>query len=346
MSDSRTSPPNTLKPIRQELYDIIRTDLAFEQKAERALELGVRGLDVDEGYVTRVDPETAHWEAVVSTASEGGHFPTGLELDFGTSYCRRTVEADSSVALHDAPRQGWDDDPAFETHGMHCYHGTTLELDGDVYGTVCFVAEDPRERFDDAKTMFAELIAQELERELERKHRGSQLTRQINLVNVLNRVLRHNLRNDLSVVRGRARLMMEQVEDGTHGEACLQNIDELIELAQKARDLDRVVAEDLDRQKTDVVALVERVIDDLAPEYPDASFTVEHEGEVIAAVQPSFERAVEELVENAAKHGGDVPTVGITIERVPNAVEVKLPTTAPGLTIWNVRSSKVGLRHR
>jgi len=322
----------SVREAQQQISEIIRRDVSFEQKAREALELGRQYLGADNGHLTRIDTTTNHWRTVVSTDPPEGQFPPGLELDLDTTYCRRTLAADEPVVLDDAPSQGWENDPAFQTHGLCCYHGTTLYLDDDPYGTICFVAADPREEpFTESETMFAELVTRMLERELERGQHEAELSRQANLVNVLNRVLRHNLRNDMSVIRGRARLLMEQAEDKTHGETCLQKIDRLIELSQKARDLEQVVGQEFDRQDTDIVALVEGVVDDLAPKFPDASFTVEGDGEVTAAVGGSFRRAVEELVENAAKHGDDTPTVTVTVEAVPNAAEVRIADDGPGL---------------
>jgi len=327
-----TSDDVSVREAQNELTDIMRRDVPFEQKARQALELGRQFVGADNGHLTRIDTTTDHWEAVVSTDPSGGRFPPGLELDLDTTYCRRTLASDGPVTLSDALSQGWEDDPAVQTHGLYCYHGTTVYVDGDRYGTVCFVADDSREEpFAEGETMLAELITQMLGRELERNQHEAELTRKANLVNVLNRVLRHNLRNDLSIVRGRARLLMEQSEEEAHGEECLRAVDELLELSQKARRLERVVGEDLERQQTDIVALVERVVDGIADDFPDVSFSVEHDGNVTAVVGGSFERAVEELVENAAKHGGETPTVRITVEAVPNAAEVRITDDGPGL---------------
>jgi len=306
--------------------------MSFEQKARDALELGRQYLDAENGHLTRIDTVTDHWEVVTSTDPPGGQFPPSLELDLSMTYCRRTLRSDQPIALHNAPAQGWEDDRAFQTHGLCCYHGTTLRTANDPYGTICFVGEEPRkEPFTESETMFAGLVTQVLERELEREQHEADLTRQANLVNVLNRVLRHNLRNDLTVIRGHTRRMMDQADVETHGDVCLGRIDDLIGLSQKARELERIVGEDFAHQDMDIAALVERLIENLRQNFPDASFTVEHDGEVTAAVQPSFERAVEELVENAAKHAGEAPTVSITIEPVPNAVEIRIADDGPGL---------------
>ena len=322
----------TLQEVKQELYEVIREDKPFEQKACDALELGERYLGVANGHLVRIDSETDHWEAIVSTDPPDGQFPPGLELDLETTYCRRTIESDSPIVLHDAPDQGWTDDPAFETHGLHCYHGTTLVIDGEPYGTICFVDEEPRqEEFRENETMFAELLTRLLERELEREQHEADLMKQTNLATVLNRVLRHNLRNDLSVVRGYTRLMADQLEEDTYGETALDTIDELLALSQKARELDQIVTTDAERESTELVSLIEGIVEELLEAYPSASVTIESPEEITAAVLSSFDRAVEELLENAIKHSGADPSVTVTIETVPNAIELQITDTGPGI---------------
>jgi PAS domain S-box-containing protein len=317
---------------RQTLYGIVRKDIPFERKAREALELGRRYLDADNGHLTRIDRETDHWEAIVSTDPADGQFPSGLELDLTTTYCRRTLAEDAPIALHDAPNQGWADDPAFETHGLHCYHGTTLIVDDEPFGTVCFVSEDPRGRqFSDGETMFAELIARMLERELERERHEAELTRQTNLSLVLNRILRHNLRNDMAVIRGFTQLMADQLDDVADGTTALTKIDRFMELCEKARELDRIISAEFEREPTDVVSLVEGVVESVTREYPTASVTVESDDAITVSVFPSFERAIRELLENAAKHGGDAPTITVSLELVPNGIEIYITDDGPGL---------------
>ena len=332
----------TAHAAREELYRIIRKEVSFEQKAREALELGRQYLGAENGHLTRIDPATDHWEAIASTDPPNGRFPPGLEVDLGTTYCRRVIETNAQIALHDAPNQGWADDPAFETHGLQCYHGTPLLVDGEPYGTVCFVSDDPRNQFSDGETMFAELIAQVLERELERKQHEAELTRQTNLANVLNRVLRHNLRNDMSVIRGFTQLMADELENPEYSETALTTIDKLIELAEKARQLDRIVGADFEREPTNVTALVEAVAQRVSEDYQNATISVESVEDVTVAVLPTFERALRELIENAAKHGGFTPTVTVSVELVPNAVEFQIQDDGPGLADHEINVLETG----
>lgn len=320
------------KEVRQKLYEIFRGDGPFESKARDALSLGQRYLNADNGHLTRIDRETDHWEVVVSTDPPDGRFPEEMKLDLGTTYCRRTIEEDDPIALHDAPNQGWVDDPAFETLELHSYHGTTLIPDQKPYGTVNFVSESPRpNQFRNEETMLAELLTRLLERELKRVQLETDLTRYTNLSTVLNRVLRHNLRNDLSVIRGFTELIGDQLEDDTESEKVLGKIDKLLELSNKARELDRIVAADHERESTEIGTLVRKVVDDVTQEYSSGSITVDHDYGISISVFPSFARAVEELIENAVKHGGESPSVTVRIEPVPNGAEIQITDTGPGL---------------
>jgi len=305
-------------------------NLSFEKKAQQVLELGKKYLGVNNGHLTKIDPQTDHWEAVSSTDSEGPFSP-GQIYDLRTTYCRRTLQQDTSIALHDAPAQGWADDPAFETHGLACYHGTEITIDDETYGAVCFVSESAREPFTAAETMFAEIIACKLEHELERHKHENELTRQSNLSTVLNRVLRHNLRNSLTVIRGRAEQIAEQFPAASATQSLVDQTDRLIELSEKARVLESVVAEEHDPQKTSIRSLLDRVIHDIAADFPDASITVQGTNDIIFSAKPSLKRALHELIENAAKHTGDAPTVTISVETVPNAIRIRIDDDGPGL---------------
>ncbi|MFB6282801.1 MAG: GAF domain-containing protein [Halobacteria archaeon] len=168
---------------RHLLFDIMNEDAEFHDKAQRALELGQSYLGAEKAHVAQIDEEASRWEAIVSTEGENGMFPEGMVLDLDMTYCKRVVDEERSIALHDAPNQGWSDEPAYLENQLNCYHGVPIILDDGVFGTVCFVSPDRRKKeFDDYETMFAELIARELESELtemRKDHQRKRLERQI-----------------------------------------------------------------------------------------------------------------------------------------------------------------------
>ena len=321
----------TAEEARSRLYEIMRGDGSFDSKATAALELGTAYLSVEHGHVTQIDPETDYWEAIHSTDTADGLYPVGLVGDLERTYCRRTITENTSLAIHDVTEQGWANDPAFETHGLECYHGTTIKLREDTYGTVCFVSKDRREPFTDDETMFAELIARTLEQQLERRAHSAEQARQTNLINVLNRVLRHNLRNSMAVIRGRAAHIAQECPEALGSQTILEHCDRLIALSHKARTLESVIIEEFDQERESLQPLLSKVCDSVTEEYPSASITVSCDGEYTVSVRPSFETALYELIENAAKHTGSSPEVSISVAQVPNTIRIQIADNGPGL---------------
>jgi PAS domain S-box-containing protein len=317
---------------RQRLHEIVRKNVPFNEKAHDALELGKQYLGVDNAYLTRIDQETDHWEILITTDTADGQVPPGLELDLEDTYCRETIKDDFPIALHDAPDQGWSDDPAFEISGHDTYLGIPLITEEEPYGTVCFTAQDPRsESFSKAEIEFADHLTRLLERELEKELIEGELTNQTNLATVLHRVLRHNLRNDISVIRGHTELMADQLDDDSVSETVLTHIDDLIDLSEKARELEEVITTNSERQATEFGSLIEDIAATIRREYPTASISVEYDNEIHGRVLQNFDRAIEELIENAVKHSGDNPTVTVAIDTVPNAIEIQIRDNGPGL---------------
>ncbi|MFB6234267.1 MAG: GAF domain-containing sensor histidine kinase [Halopenitus sp.] len=191
---------------RQQLYATMKSADSFEEKAEKALDIGTAYLGIKRGYITKIDQERDYWKAIVTTDDADVDTPPGTRLDLKTTYCRRTIQEDGSIALHDAPNQGWADDVAYEEHGLRCYHGSTIEVAGEPYGTVCFSSAESRsEPFTEEETMFAELIARMLEHELERQRTEAKIERLERFAGTVS----HDLRNPLNVAMGRIELERE-----------------------------------------------------------------------------------------------------------------------------------------
>jgi len=115
------------------------------------------------------------------------------------------------------------------------------------------------------------------------------------------------------------------------GETAIDTVDSLIELCEKARKLDRVVGSETDPEPTDLSALVDSVAESVDADYPAAIVRVDGEASVTGQVVPSLERALTELIENAAKHGGEAPTVTVRLRTVSNDIEIRISDDGPGI---------------
>jgi PAS domain S-box-containing protein len=159
---------------------------------------------------------------------------------------------------------------------------------------------------------------------------------QQNQLAVLDRVLRHNLRNRLNVVLGHA----ETLTDGTsteavplHAGSICKTATELLALSEKTRRFRTAVEADAETTATvDLGGLVEDCLGPLREEWPAASFecTVDETARVQSGNAIRF--AVTELLTNAVDHTeSGTPQVTIEATTADGEVEIRISDTGPGI---------------
>ncbi|MGQ3412920.1 PAS domain S-box protein [Natrinema sp. LN54] len=153
---------------RRDLYRITSDpDLQGEAKVRRLLELGCDRLGVETGLVSRIDEADGRY-AVETAVGRDGELE-GTELDLSTIYCRDTVTSDDILGIHDAAATGREDHPAAEELGISCYVGGKIVVEGELYGTLCFLNREPRdEPFTPAETSFVDLMTRWISHSFER----------------------------------------------------------------------------------------------------------------------------------------------------------------------------------
>lgn len=153
---------------------------------------------------------------------------------------------------------------------------------------------------------------------------------------VLNRVLRHNLRNDAAVILGHAQTLAEQADEDTErkmAETISDTADDLVALGEKARALEEAMADGTGTTEIELLALVEEVVDEVGASYPDADIEVSVPAGLSIQVAPRPLRiALENLIENAADHGGDAPHIRVEAEAADeDRVELRVLDDGPGI---------------
>jgi signal transduction histidine kinase len=139
-------------------------------------------------------------------------------------------------------------------------------------------------------------------------------------VAVLNRVLRHNLRNDLTVVLGNVTAAAEAVDDPAVErllETAATQTRELSALGERARDVEATMSGSVAAdQVVDVHATVVDVRDDVLERYPAATVDVDVPPDCGVTADPDVLRVVfENLVENGILHDhGDDPHVTVSVD--------------------------------
>jgi signal transduction histidine kinase len=157
-------------------------------------------------------------------------------------------------------------------------------------------------------------------------------------ISVLNRILRHNLRNELNVATGHLELAeAEASEPATeHVERAMESTERVIEFAEKARQVQRALTESDREVAVDLAALLERVAERTREQFPEADIAVEdpNDGLLEATVinEDLFERALAELVENAVVHSDhDAPSVVVSARAASDGVAVSVADDGPGI---------------
>jgi PAS domain S-box-containing protein len=137
-------------------------------------------------------------------------------------------------------------------------------------------------------------------------------------VDLLTRVLRHNLRNDMNIIMGYLDVIKTRSDDPRVGELAAKSTDKcdaLVEISDQTRQLDEILDTEYNAMKTltDLTPLVERVVETHEREYPSARIETDLPREAIVAASQNVEWAIENLVENAIVHAESDPHVRVDI---------------------------------
>ena len=150
-------------------------------------------------------------------------------------------------------------------------------------------------------------------------------------LSVLNRVLRHNVRNKLDIILARADL----VADDELRQGIRESATDLLALSNKARDAETMMMDKNESpEQVDVPAVVRGVAEEFRTDTPDADISVTCPEELmITSHRAILENVLAELVENALVHtDDDRPSVEITVSSTTaGAVELSVADDGPGI---------------
>ena len=149
---------------------------------------------------------------------------------------------------------------------------------------------------------------------------------------VMNRVLRHNLRNDLTVVKGYVEAANDRIDD-PEIESMLSTAattaDDLVATGATVRDIETAIGTDGERTTVNLDTLVRSAVDDASADSDDAVAVSVPEGLTVEAEPDVLALVLTELVENALAHGDD--PVSVAVDRTAEGVEVVVADAGPGI---------------
>lgn len=167
---------------------------------------------------------------------------------------------------------------------------------------------------------------------------------------VMNRLLRHNIRNDVNVACGYINQVRSELTDETH-RSLLEKATErsrlIVDRSDKMRVLSQVdIARETERT-VDLVQLTEDAIRDVQTQHRDVSFSIDvphgtdlrdqsdRPDRIPIRVDPVFRHAIVELLENAIQHGFDdmdSPRVELRITVTDGHPVLEIIDEGPGIS--------------
>ena len=132
---------------------------------------------------------------------------------------------------------------------------------------------------------------------------------------VIDRVLRHNLRNDLNVIQGLAETA-ETPATAFEAEQIIDTSQKLLRTASKWREITSFLSSQPKKEHLDVVQIAESVVSRLQNRHPETEIRVECPETCPVVSTRALGIALEELVQNAVVHSSrDDVSVTVTVER-------------------------------
>ncbi|WP_049983266.1 PAS domain S-box protein [Halorubrum sp. BV1] len=150
----------------------------------------------------------------------------------------------------------------------------------------------------------------------------------------LDRMLRHNIQNELNLILGHAEMIDDQASDkiAELSATIEESADRILEQANKEREIVELLSDPADPTHLNLADVVGTVVDQVRGEHPDAKISVEVPTDLQILSIPEVQRAIEELVKNAVIHSDDrPPQVRITVTKHEATVEIQVADDGPGI---------------
>ncbi|MFC7056974.1 PAS domain S-box protein [Halovenus salina] len=168
----------------------------------------------------------------------------------------------------------------------------------------------------------------------ERKAYEQQLEEQRDDLDVLNQVLRHDIRNDLQLITAYAELLEDECDDDEkYIETVLESANHAVELTLQARDMADVMVSDEELQHVTLRNVLEDELTEVQLSFPDATIAADSQLPSVSVQATDMLGSVfRNLLKNAIQHNGkDNPEVHVSAQVEENTVTVRVADNGPGV---------------
>jgi PAS domain S-box-containing protein len=308
-----------------QLSDVSKTERQRRELVEQERELDEQNefyraiIDASFAFVFRIDLEGTF--TFVSPSVEGFLGYTAAELENQPITVTHPDEATSERAWKQIEPVMNGNSNLVRDFPLETKDGTSVYT--DIRGVPIYQGNVPADERTTADIVGIQLMVRDA---TERRQREG-------FISVINRILRHNLRNKMSVIIGYAELLERDLADGRAQKATTirETADRLIELSESAHQIEKSRKASLELEPMALSPILDRTVSKLERQYPEASVTVDGPDAVVADTNARLETALWELLDNAARHGGTPPSIEVVTSVDEGHVSVVVTDDGPGL---------------
>ena len=158
---------------------------------------------------------------------------------------------------------------------------------------------------------------------------------------LLNRVIRHNLRNETNVLMGYADRLKQAVEAKTleeEVETILEIASEIGRLSDSIRQVEEIATPDAtQRSPTDIGELAEAIVAEVRADETAAEISVDIQDDVCVNADTGLRHAIRHAIDNAIEHNDrDVPSVDVSVAIDPDTEQAEIAVSDDGPAIPDV----------
>ena len=159
---------------------------------------------------------------------------------------------------------------------------------------------------------------------------------------VLTRVLRHNLRNDLTILLGYAEILRDDVDDEylqSVAQSVCDRIHEISDLSEEVRAVQETLGSETGTLRSaDAAEYIHLFVTEHTEATSEASVDIDVPTDLTLQVDERLDLVVENLLENALEHTGERPRVEISARTDGDTLVLTIADDGPGIPEleWNV----------
>ena len=299
------------------VYEIVADrDRSFREQVSALLELGREELGTAYGTLSRIDGDDYVFEIV---AADDDTVQSGDVVPLSTTNCEVAAGEERTLVAGDIERDAPEltGRAGYTEFGISCYVGAPVFVDSEVYGTFCFYGTEPlADQFSEWEVTLVDLMSRWVSYGLQAQQAGDPTGRENERLDQVASIVSHDLWNPLSVAGGYIRLA-QQTGDVTYLDRAASALDRMQSLIDDLLELARSDDPDPDTEVVDLRRTTERAWAVVPAGTARLDVTTDRR---IRAEPTMLRQLVENLLHNAATHGGEGVTV--TVSDLPDGFAV------------------------